>query len=401
MADHNPIFKYCKVLLIFGGVWTLELNVSPFKKKLYNAYSYFAQYFYFMCLFLFIIEFSQVLGKDLEATISNIKSLTFVTTVIAKTVLCQTRQMSKLIRRLFREEQQIHNIKVGEIRNIYTRHSIYCRNIVYVLIISLYFTGILFLSAASYDVYSYKKEYNLWFQINETVAAGIKKPHPIQCWFPFDRNKYYSVAITYELYHITQSLIYNGAAQTLVNSTLIFFRTELQILQYLVKNFEINTTGKHLHNFSEIKLSLKNLTVRYQNIIRWVGDFNDCFQYILLLEYSVISLMLATILIEIYQGKQLVINSLFFVLLLTQLFIMSWNANEIIEQSSHELLTSLYGSNWYKQNRNCCMPIYIMMLRCSRPLSIAIGPFGKLTVDAAVSRVKLAYSVLSLMSSRN
>ncbi|XP_030746024.1 uncharacterized protein LOC115874870 [Sitophilus oryzae] len=234
---------------------------------------------------------------------------------------------------------------------------------------------------------------------NQTMEAT--KPHAVQIWFPFDKNNKYMLAMTYECFHITQSLMINGAAQALINSTMVFFRAQLKCLQFFIKNFDTTLVNGEIM-CDGIEESIKLLIIKYQQVIRCVQEFNNCFQDILLLDYSVISLQLATILIDLYQGKQMAFNSFFFVLISLQLFLMSWNANEIIEESSTGLLNALYESNWYTQKNKATKSLILMtMMRTSRPLSISIGPFGKLTMNAAISRMKLAYSVLSLLSSKN
>nr|QXE93196.1 odorant receptor 15 [Eucryptorrhynchus scrobiculatus] len=398
--EKYELFISCKLLMIIAGVWSNKIKFSSdYKRKAYKMYSIGGQLYYISCVIPFVIKLYQTITmKDIETLTATLKSVTFITTIIAKMSLCQTEKITKLISSAMEEEKAILCREDTHIKDIYSVHAKYCSAVVKVLVSALYISGITCIAEAFYETHQYFQDFNYLYAINKTLAESLKKPHPVQFWFPFDKDKHYVWAMTYECVHIIQSLIFNGAAQALINTAMIFLQAELKILQHCLTHYD----KYYLKNLNIGNISVQTLKIfiiKHQKIIKWVEDFNHSFQYILLLEYSVTSIMLATALIELYQGDNLPFNSLFFMLCSMQLFILAWNANEILIESSSGLMNSLYDSHWYVEEENKTkVLIHIMMMRSLKPLAISIGPFGIMTMNAALSRMKLAYSVLSVMS---
>ncbi|CAG9762954.1 unnamed protein product [Ceutorhynchus assimilis] len=220
-----------------------------------------------------------------------------------------------------------------------------------------------------------------------TKNPTTPKPHIVPFWFPFDKDAHYIPAMAYEIWHIFQTLAINGAVQALINAVMVFLRANLKILQYHIRNFDKTEPEKNL----------KKLIIRHQELIEWVHNLDGSFKNILLLEYCVTSLQLATTLIQIIEGLNIAFNGTFFMHCLLQLFGLAWNANEILIESSVGLLRALYQSNWYNRGKKVSFLIYFMMMRCSRPLVMRIGPLGIMNLNAAISRAKLAYTCLSVL----
>ncbi|XP_060530227.1 odorant receptor 49b-like [Cylas formicarius] len=109
--------------------------------------------------------------------------------------------------------------------------------------------------------------------------------------------------------------------------------------------------------------------------------------------------MLAAVLFQIFAERDIFFNVLYLCLCLSQLLILSWNANEILLQST-ELSQTLYESKWVDQNETIKACMQIMVARCLRPLSLTIGPFGSINLDVAISRIKLAYTCVSVITGK-
>lgn len=203
-----------------------------------------------------------------------------------------------------------------------------------------------------------------------------------------------------QVMNISQSMCFNIAIQALVQSVMVFIKAEFKILQHKVRSLNLYEDIKieNKETEDEIFIILKFAVGKHQELIRWVEQFNDSIKYLLLLEYCVTSLMLASTLIQIIQKIKVIFNIFFFILCMIQIFLLAWNANEILLESSVGLQDALYKSLWFDQSAQSKILIFFMMMRCRRPLALSIGPFGPMTVDAAVSRVKLAYTFLSVMS---
>ncbi|XP_066150233.1 odorant receptor 10-like [Euwallacea fornicatus] len=313
------------------------------------------------------------------------KTLTFVAVVIAKAAIVQSYRITKVMRTATKEEQEKQVITEDpEIKKIHKNQVKFANIMGVVLLTAGYMTGILFIGEGLYKIYYF-------YEANPNINPTDPKPHCIFFWFPFNRDEYYKTSILYEIFHILQTLNYNGAAQTVVCSVMVFLKTELKILQHNISSLKYS-------NASNIEDILKKYSKKHQELIRSVKDFNISFQYIILLEYSMISVTLATTLLGILEGQNIAFNALFFTMNFLQLFALSWNANEILHESSSKLADAIYFCPWYEFDTPCKYLILFMLLKCKTPLAIANGPFGHLTMEAAVSRIKLSYSVVSVFS---
>lgn len=190
----------------------------------------------------------------------------------------------------------------------------------YLALYSVFFVGL-------YKSYTYYKNH-------PNVKPEDPKPHTVLFWFPFDHNHYYKIAIAYESFHIFQTLNYNGVAQSVVSSgkslinyiflcefcgnvlVMVFLKIELKVLQHHIRAIQggsrdyqkvlIKCAIKHQQIIQSVKCGLIFL-VNHSSFCRWVNDFNNNFRFIILFEYSMISLTLATILIDILQVCTLVV----------------------------------------------------------------------------------------------
>ncbi|CAH1124686.1 unnamed protein product [Ceutorhynchus assimilis] len=204
--------------------------------------------------------------------------------------------------------------------------------------------------------------------------------------FPY-KYQYYKTALFFQFLHIALATIYNVSVQPLVLSVMIFLKAKLRILQYRIRNIE-----------QVVDKTLKQLIKEHQELIQLHGEFNASFQYIVLTEYCATFLTLALSFIELLQAQRILFHLFFSGYVSIQLFTIVWNANEILLENSVGLAKALYDSPWYKMDKTSKILIHIMLMRCIKPLTIFIGPFGYMDFNAAVSRVKLAYSVVSVFS---
>uniref|UniRef100_M3V894 Odorant receptor 43 n=1 Tax=Ips typographus TaxID=55986 RepID=M3V894_IPSTY len=319
----------------------------------------------------------------MDAALALMKNITFVAVVVFKTVVVQSDAIVKLVKAASVEEEKIRNLTDQAIRKIYKSNVDYCNRVTKVIITYLYGSGTIYVLDGLYKSYTY-------YENHPNVKPEDPKPHTVLFWFPFDHNRYYKIAIAYESFHIFQTLNYNGVAQSVVSSVMVFLKIELKVLQHHIRAIQ---GGSRDYQKVLIKCAIK-----HQQIIQWVNDFNNNFRFIILFEYSMISLTLATILIDILQGTKICFNATFFALNFTQLFVLAWNANQISDESSISISDALYACSWYEFDKTTQDFVLFMTLRCKKPLNISNGPFGYINMDAALSRVKLAYTVVSVLS---
>ncbi|CAG9764260.1 unnamed protein product [Ceutorhynchus assimilis] len=93
---------------------------------------------------------------------------------------------------------------------------------------------------------------------------------------------------------------------------------------------------------------------------------------------------------------EMIFSVIYLALLISQLFILAWSANEINVQSSN-ISNAIYESNWMDQSESTKKTMLIMMMRAQKPLSLTIGPFGPMNLDAGIMTLKGAYTYAGVM----
>ncbi|XP_050303723.1 odorant receptor 45b-like [Anthonomus grandis grandis] len=386
------LFGLVRIMLIVAGLWPLEIpNVSTFWQRLYKLYYAFSFGIYVTFPFPFICALINDIENQQPRVLEEFSRLVFVIMIIFKMMIIRSQKIKDMIILLSSDEKKILLNKDRYILRIYQFHVGYCKKIIFFVAASLYVTGSINVLNGFFELYK-------WSKVNQLPKEKGPKPHLVPFWFPFNKDKYYVLFMTYEVWHIVQTLTVNGAVQALINAVMVFLRANLKILQYHIKNFDGNCNINSREDY--IKCATKSLTgliLRHQQLIKWVKDLDSSFKNIFLIEYSVTSIQLATVLIQIIELVHIPFNGTFFIHCTLQLLAICWNANEIIIESSTGLLEALYSSNWFNQPKQISFLIYFMMIRCGRPLSLRIGPFGNMDLNAALSRVKLAYSCVSVL----
>ncbi|XP_050295675.1 uncharacterized protein LOC126735627 [Anthonomus grandis grandis] len=388
-SEHQA-FSLCKTLMILTGLW--RRNMPKLDKKfqiIYNIFSFLNQGLYVIAkIYSVFYMYELIKHADDFSSIANLLSrIIFVVLVLFRIFICQSMQVMDLLLVLKKEERKHNTSTIQKIRNIYRRNYSYSKWITCVIFFTTFlatvtfvFNGIM-LFVKIYIIYTKKDRINANKENTWVQLLIIQIISPIQ------------------------TFTFSVVSQVLMHSLMIFLKTEFKILQYQIEHFEnqeLEVNQKKPDNKTDYNYEvLKNLVIKHQTVIRFAKQFNHSIKNLLLLEYGVTSLMLATTLMQIYSRKMMTYNILFLTLCVLQIFMLCWNANEILVESSEGMSNAIYRCKWYEQNKESRRLIYLMMLRCKVPVALTIGPFGALTVDGAVSRVKLAYSFLSVISTQN
>ncbi|VEN51609.1 unnamed protein product [Callosobruchus maculatus] len=106
----------------------------------------------------------------------------------------------------------------------------------------------------------------------------------------------------------------------------------------------------------------------------------------LLLEFTILSMQIATMLYDFIRTRDITIvfKITYTSLIIVQMFLLAWSANEIKEQSS-EISSAVYESDWYNMDKRVKKCLTIIMMRAQRPLTLSVGPFFTLTNDTAIT----------------
>nr|WJJ63327.1 odorant receptor 27 [Pachyrhinus yasumatsui] len=362
-----------KTIMFLSGVDSANLKNSKMFQRCLKSYSIILLgLIYVITIFQFIVSFPKILkdGNMQVMALSMSNGLSLAKTSFKATV-CLNPKMTKLILKCFSEHQESYNIKHDkEIKKEFKRnsdffYSFFTMTSVIVVVEAVCLTLSLIIC---------------YFQnLNFSILSDI---------FPFP--DYPGLGLCYKLITIYVSGIYNLLVFLYSLTPTVYISVQLKTIQILTKNLKVD---------GDASRDLKNIILWHQNIIRFVGELNDMMSLPLLVEYIVVAVILgALMVVDLMPDTTLyyqIISIGFFCIHTIQLFLMSWQANEINIEST-AISDSLAESNWYKQDKEVQQIIHFMMLRTQRPLTINVGRFFPMTLHSAVVTIKLAYSYATM-----
>ncbi|XP_060535517.1 uncharacterized protein LOC132707625 isoform X2 [Cylas formicarius] len=350
--EGRSLFEITRKLMIISGMSRPKLQeTSHFSNALYLAYSLFVQVLFGTHLLSYVINFYLLYSQNFDDTIENLSRMIYVLLIMVKVILCQSSGLLELIEIASSEEVNLHLAGDISMLVIYEYHR---KQFYKILSTIVSYTATLFFKLSIEGIQQS-------FKLHKSVNGTVEKSLPLSMWFPFDENRYHALALTYQIVELFWTALFTTTVYAVSNSLAIFLRAKLKIFQHQLRNFRANAPS----DGNELKM----LCIEHKAIISWSRRFNSSFSWLILLEYSLTSLLLATVLVQI--------------------------------DESLKLAEALYESRWYDLNKRIKSILYFMMLKCQSPLGITVGPFGMLTTDDAKSRLKLAYSFLSIMSGRS
>ncbi|XP_060523935.1 odorant receptor 30a-like isoform X5 [Cylas formicarius] len=363
-------FRYVRWLMIVAGIWKIEVDeFSLPKKRLYHVYAILVQMVCSSPMISYVFNMPTLLKTDKPAAISTIGIITFFGVTLTKMLICQTKPIVKLLRLALQPEYQHEGAINAEMKAIYEWH-ISCDNHV----ISLLFFGATFMGTFV-DVFG---DVNCYMYFKEHRGINVtEKPVLINYWYPFDKNKHYVFVLIDQNIRAVLGCLVAAVVNAFVNCIIIFVRLQLKLLQHSFSNFD------KLDNIEDSDM-LKRLCLKHQQLIRYVEDLNKYFSTIIFLEYMVSSLSLAAQILQITLGVRPFLAFILLSYTIMQLLVFAWTSNEIIIQSS-ELAKALFESDWYQHDSEVKVMVHVMLIRCQKPLSLKIGPFGAMDLDVGIS----------------
>ncbi|XP_060533612.1 uncharacterized protein LOC132706346 [Cylas formicarius] len=371
--------------MILTGMW--RQDPPPFYKSvnfLYRSYSIVLHVILFSIPALMTANLPDLLRSDANSAIEGASKLLYCVILVAKVFSYQSGRSRDLLSRAMEEESRLYSINDEDVIRIYKGHVRYCHLFSKFFFISTMVSSSTLCEIAIINSYKFSKN---------AEAVG-DKPTPLLLWYPFDKNRHHIWVMAHQFLTVMVGNCYASAVYLYYNSIMIYVRGRLQILQHYFRNYK-----KYVFHESTTTLeTLRALCVKHQDLISYINDVNRSFKSTVFLEYSITSAILATVLYQVIEGQDASFNIIFVFIVSSQLMLLAWTSDEIVLQSSN-LATALYESTWFEQCHDSKMLIRFMMMGCHKPLSISIGPFGPMTMLSAMSRLKLAYSYVSVMTS--
>ncbi|XP_060533487.1 uncharacterized protein LOC132706267 isoform X2 [Cylas formicarius] len=386
--SHSELFRFARIAMTLAGIWKLEL-ADPFKgfTRIYPIYSIMIHVIYVSFPLLLVVNLPYLLKNDpSEANESLSKSL-YGILLIAKLLSYQSESSKSLLVQAIREETTLNQYGDDFVKMIYEKHMTRCNRLNKFIFISAAVVVLLLCEVGIAESYKFHR---LRKNENQTLA----KPLPLSCWYPFDENKYHIWILIEQLLTIFCAGLSFVSVHIFCNSVLIYMRGRLQILQY---NFSSFFTHLVQGDANESLTALKLLCENHQNLIAYINTVNRAFKGVVFFEYGISSVILATSILQVTAGGNITYKLTRLLGVTSQLLLLAWSSDEIVVQSL-ELAPALYQSKWYECSKESRVLINIMLMRCQKPLTIDIGLFGPMTVQSAMTRLKLAYSYTSVMT---
>ncbi|XP_060517931.1 odorant receptor 30a-like isoform X1 [Cylas formicarius] len=390
MAATKEMFYYTRVIMILCGIWRLEIHKAPVTlKDIYPLYSAVVQIWNALTPILLGANLPTLFrSNNVAVAYETLTSFLYSAVLTLKISMCQMGILPKLIKLALDKERHLYSKLRGcnpALQQIYEEHVFYCNKLTKIFYLTVAGGTVFHLEFGIVDGYNFSKS-----QKHSNVT--LSKPLPLHFWYPVDENKYYTWMLVDQLLKIALTAFYIAGFQSFSTSLFIFLRAQLKILQENFRNFHELEPWE-----SSAFWSLRTVCLKHQEFIGYVEDLNKWIKPIILIEYGTSSVMCAGLLFQIIAEVNVAFNVVFVFILWGQLMLLAWNCNEVLIESAN-LAKALYESEWYEQDARTKVLIYTMILRCQKPLTLNIGPFGPMTADAALSRIKMAYSYTTLMT---
>uniref|UniRef100_A0AAR5P3J6 Odorant receptor n=1 Tax=Dendroctonus ponderosae TaxID=77166 RepID=A0AAR5P3J6_DENPD len=278
-------------------------------------------------------------------------------------------------------EDTIEGSSDAEVKAYYAKDAIYCRRINVFQFIAT------FLACASFA-----QDSVVLLLTSDDRSVFKDTPFMHDLWYPFNRADYIYLVICIAFICDTQGLICNTASQTTLLCVMIYARTRLKILQIRLRKFDKIAVEEYE---GDVVRAVKDLIAEHQYLINFVKSLNDRTQHVLLLEFMLNSLCLASgtsqfIIIDTTSGWLATVFLNLYVIV--QIFILSWHANEISVEGL-AVSDAIAASQWQKQSKEVQKLLIIMMMRAQKPIGLTAGPFFRMTNSTAV-QVKCILSKL-------
>ncbi|XP_076263492.1 putative odorant receptor 92a [Rhynchophorus ferrugineus] len=387
MTDNERLIKITKWFMILTGFWIKPLNVGPTMKKIYSAYIVAVRIGLVSLWLLLAIElFRLIIQKyELEIVMSTIGVLIGVTKIQIKFIIFIKNKVVDLYEVVIENESKIWRSNNKEIKELYTKNVIICRYFMFVQMLgtafavtSLTITGIL----GNNDLIKYNHLHN----------TSLESHFIFQIYFPVNKLDHLVSFYLLMVMYVWCAFIFNNASHMIVTNLLLFCSTRLAVLQIKMRNVVRD------RNPEEYNQMLKKLIVEHVSIIQFISTLNSRNKYLLMLEFVLSSLDVASAASNVTKTKTSDLSwyTVFFLLLTAQIFLLTWNANEIKEQSL-AIADSIFTSDWYLLDKDNLKLIQLIIIRAQKPLVVTIGPFAPMTTTSALLMFKAAYSYISIM----
>nr|QBB72994.1 odorant receptor [Protaetia brevitarsis] len=281
----------------------------------YRTYSYFIRTYFVTFIICEYIELITMPDKRLLSIVEILAVSLIYSTAAWRLKVYNSKSFNKLIRQLREVEHDIFSVNNTDLLKIYNEHvrtnSRICTGFMWIgvlTVIPYYIHPILQEASANEATYMNVTHNNI------TKLLKIR-PLPLSSWFPYNRYEYYYYSYAY---HIVAAAI--GASMVVLTdllfvSIMIFLIGQLKTLQYHFKNAKKIAMVLKLNIGTTYNNSL-NYTIKYgirmhQFIIRYVEDLDKSMSRLMLVDFAVASLQMATLGLQMIVVKRYIFKQFF------------------------------------------------------------------------------------------
>ncbi|XP_060523732.1 uncharacterized protein LOC132700431 [Cylas formicarius] len=376
----DAAMSFTKKTMIICGIWRLKIKSwSTFQNILYFIYSVIFQITNMMIPTLLAANLPVLFKTDVSGAFQAISMILFGTMANMKGIMCQSKDFLKLQTMFMEDEAMLLSGNDQEANKIYTKHIIYSKKLSKFFLLAGGLAASFLIETGCENSYKVHK-------LGKRVNVSLESPLPLKLWYPWDKNRYHILTLMSQLLDIAVTAFYVAVVQIFTTTILIFLRAKLKIMEHQFRNFGTSYINRDI--MTNGVDTVRRLCVKHQRLIELINSVNEVLRSIIFFEFSMSSLMFASGILQILARQDLLFNIEFSISMISFLMLLAWNANQIRTESS-KLATALYESRWYEQTPQTKIIMQFMLMRCQRPLSINIGPFGPITLDAAISAISM------------
>ncbi|XP_060530943.1 uncharacterized protein LOC132704745 isoform X2 [Cylas formicarius] len=386
--DFPSMLIFCRRNMTYAGIWRFNISKIPMLQGIYTIYSIFVFVYFPIFLTSLTLQFVIMMMCDEEfknAPQNIFRTITLMITlwtVEVKAKLSQTRMITRIISYIVDEEKKIRECLDNDVLWCYNRQAMFCRKSNFIL-----------------------------FSVTMTVAVAMILGNVIQRRQIDIHNAIHNDSMTkhftYELYYagldqiLSENLleIMNDVsvliAAALVSSTQLIFISCIIFSTSLLKIMQVKF--RKMKSYGDYIITLTELITEHQNVISFVGKLNDAMKHIILLEYLLHSLNVASVSLQFIKSEHNISMAFpvcYFGLLVVQTFLLGWNANEV---KSLAMADAFWESQWYEPNYKAKQLMLVLLMRMQRPLVLTIGPFDAMTIQSSLTIMKASYSYVTVM----
>uniref|UniRef100_A0AAR5P564 Odorant receptor n=1 Tax=Dendroctonus ponderosae TaxID=77166 RepID=A0AAR5P564_DENPD len=332
--------KVPELFLLLCGLWPFKITNNILFTKMYNFYTKYQLISYVSVILNLLLNLVYTLVKrnQPERIISSLNMFIIVFEICLKVVIFQLQKVPLMFSEISKYEAAMRASNDAQVRKYYEQEVQYCRRV------NIFQFLVTFFACSGFAHISIMR-----VVASEDMSEFKNTPFMHDLWYPFKREKHMPWVMTVAILCDTQGLFCNAASQSTLICLMIYARTRLIILQIRLKKFD-KIAQEQYHGNAE--RAIKELINEHQDLIKFVQLLNDRTKYVLLLEFILNSLCVASgtlqfLIIDTPAGRLSTFCLNFYIVV--QIFILSWHANEITEQGLG-VAASIAASNWHKQN---------------------------------------------------